>query len=131
MELDPTSIIVRVLPCRVALRELMTASEGIIALLAGWPIVFWAGAEIASWADAACGAATSAVSPAHRPTMAFLMAFPSLPLDLYHMRAARHRVRTKAARSPPTVFPFLKRPPQARADIAQCSAPETVINEVT
>jgi hypothetical protein len=40
MEFEDTSIIVRVLPCKLAPLELMTASEGIMAPLDGWPIVF-------------------------------------------------------------------------------------------
>ena len=67
MELADTSVIVREAPWRLAPCELMTASEGIMAFLADWPIVFCAGAAIASWADAACGATTRATNPAQRP----------------------------------------------------------------
>src|SRR5580692_6068787 len=69
IEFDPTSVIVRMLPWIVAPRELMTASEGIMSPLVdcGWPIVFCAGAAIASWADAASGAAKSAPKPAQKP----------------------------------------------------------------
>jgi hypothetical protein len=43
---------------------LITASDGIMALLAATPIVFCAGALIASWASAMAGAAISAAAVA-------------------------------------------------------------------
>src|ERR1700722_66374 len=98
IEFDPTSVIVRMLPWSVAPRELMTASEGTMSPLVdcGWPIVFCAGAVIASWADAASGPAKSATKPAHKPITVVLSIHLSL-CDLSRLpsdaRASRRNVR--------------------------------------